>query len=68
MFQSGLAFDGINIWVTNQISSNVTRLRPSDGACVGTSTFATGSFPYALAFDRANIWVANSVSNTVTRL
>jgi hypothetical protein len=63
----GVAFDGANIWVAN-FSGNVTKLRASDGACVGTCTFPAGSGPRAVAFDGANIWVANEASNNVTKL
>ncbi|NUQ47215.1 MAG: hypothetical protein HUU22_14420, partial [Phycisphaerae bacterium] len=62
----GVAFDGANIWVTNSGSSNVTKLRASDGAYLGT--FAVGSTPLGVAFDGANIWVANYFSNNVTKL
>src|SRR5450432_1104073 len=37
---SGLAFDGTNIWVVNQRSNTVTKLRARDGANEGT--FAVG--------------------------
>jgi hypothetical protein len=61
-----VAFDGANIWVANQVNNNVTKLRASDGANLGT--FAAGSFPQGLAFDGANIWVANEGNNNVTKL
>jgi sugar lactone lactonase YvrE len=71
----GVAFDGANIWVTNQGSSNVTKLRASDGACAGVvgpptaaCTFPTGTNPNGVAFDGANIWVANQTSHNVTKL
>jgi DNA-binding beta-propeller fold protein YncE len=64
-FPYGVAFDGANIWVTNFSSNNVTKLRASDGANLGT--FPTGSGPFGVAFDGANIWVANSGSNTVSK-
>ena len=35
---SGVAFDGANIWVANNGSDNVTKLRASDGATLGTFT------------------------------
>ena len=62
----GVAFDGANIWVANNTSNTVTKLRASDGATLGT--FAVGSQPVGVAFDGANIWVANEGSNTVTKL
>jgi len=64
----GMAFDGSNIWVANGGENTVTKLRASDGACVGTCTFSVGTTPNFLAFDGANIWVANSGSNNVTKL
>jgi hypothetical protein len=63
-----VAFDGTNIWVTNFSSSNVTKLRASDGACVGICTFAVGSNPIGVAFDGANMWVTNEGSNNVVKL
>ena len=62
----GIAFDGANIWVTNYSSNNVSKLRASDGAVLGS--FAVSSGPTAIAFDGANIWVANPGSNNVSKL
>jgi DNA-binding beta-propeller fold protein YncE len=62
----GVAFDGANIWVTNNGNNNVNKLRPSDGTVLGT--FAVGTGPFGVAFDGANIWVANNGSNTVSKL
>ena len=62
----GVAFDGTNIWVTNQWGGNVTELVASTGAVVGTYT--VGSEPFGIAFDGTNMWVANDGSNTVTKL
>ncbi len=64
----GVAFDGANIWVTNGGGNNVTKLRASDGACVGTCTFTVGNSPHGVAFDGANIWVVNASDNSVTKL
>ena len=66
---SGIAFDGTNIWVANGHDDTVTKLRPSDGANLGT--FTVGSEPEGLAFDGADIWVANyggGGGTTVTKL
>jgi hypothetical protein len=52
--------------VVNLGSSNVTKLRASDGALLGT--FSVGSGPEGIAFDGANIWVSNGDYNTVTKL
>ena len=62
----GVAFDGANIWVANLSDHNVTKLRASDGANLGS--FAVSTYPDAVAFDGANIWVANYSSNNVTKL
>ncbi len=63
---TGVAFDGASIWVANAASNNVTKLRASDGALLGT--FAVGTAPRGVAFDGGSIWVANFGSNTVTKL
>ncbi len=62
----GVAFDGTNIWVANDHSNNVTVLRASNGAVLGT--FAVGSNPEGVGFGGANIWVANTASNTLSKL
>jgi hypothetical protein len=64
----GIAFDGNNIWVANDYSNNVTKIRASDGANLGTFAATTNANPMGIAFDGANIWVANSGSNNVTKL
>ncbi len=53
-FPNGIAFDGENVWVANQ--SDLTKLRTSDGANLGTFPF-NGDSPQGIAFDGANIWV-----------
>jgi hypothetical protein len=65
-FPYGIAFDGANMWVTNEDDSTVTKLRASDGANLGT--FTVGPNPMGVAFDGANIWVANEGSATVSKL
>ena len=62
----GVAFDGINIWVTNLVSNNVTKLNAATGAVVGT--YAAGDSPRAIAFDGANIWVTNFNIDKVSKL
>ncbi len=62
----GVAFDGANIWVSNHGSSNVTKLRASDGTNLGT--FNVGASPQGVAFDGANVWVAIYGTNSVTKL
>ncbi len=62
----GIAFDGANMWVTNNSDNTVSKLRASDGATLGT--FTVGDSPIGVAFDGANIWVVNSFPNTVSKL
>jgi hypothetical protein len=62
----GVAFDGANIWVSNDGSNNVTKLLASTGAVLGT--FTVGTNPIGVAFDGANLWVANLNSKNVTKL
>src|SRR5713226_3099330 len=56
----GVAFDGANIWVSNQGGgggiNNVMKIRAADGATLGS--FPTGGVnPVEMAFDGANIWI-----------
>jgi len=53
-----VAFDGTNVWITNQGSNSVTKLRACDGEVLGT--FPTGGLPVGIAFDGANVWTANT--------
>ena len=62
---SAIAFDGANIWVTNENDNTVSKIRASDGATLGT--FATGSRPAGVAFDGADVWVTNSHGNTASK-
>ena len=52
----GVAFDGTNIWVTNNDSNTVSKINPVTGVKVD---YTTGSNPRGVAFDGTNIWVAN---------
>ena len=45
---------------------NVSKLRASDGALIGT--YNVGRFPYGICFDGQNIWVANYGGNNVSKL
>ncbi len=51
---------------TNNVSSSVMKLRPSDGTLLGT--FTAGTNPWGVAFDGANIWVTNNTSNNVNKM
>ena len=48
-----LAFDVEHIWVSNNDSHNMTKLRATDGELVGS--FAAGNSPIGIAFDGENI-------------
>jgi len=61
-----IAFDGNNMWVTNEASNNVTKIRVGDGVVLGT--YPVGAGPTGIAFDGANIWVANTGGRTLTKL
>jgi uncharacterized protein (TIGR03437 family) len=53
----GAVFDGANIWVGNDDGSgNVTKLRASDAAVLGTFNVAGQQAVGVFAFDGANIW------------
>ncbi len=62
----GVAFDGINIWVTNDADNTVSKLLAATGALVGT--YPVGTSPEGIAFDGTNIWVANYSDATVSKL
>ena len=61
----GVATDGANVFVANQFSNTVTKLRASDGTVIGT--YNVGHRPVALAFDGASLWVANYLSDNVMK-
>jgi hypothetical protein len=54
----GIAYDGANIWVANNSSGTVSKLRAKDGTNLGA--FKYPGSPYGVAFDGANIWVSGS--------
>jgi len=62
----GIAFDGANLWIANQGSNTVTKLRASDGTTVGT--YSVGTAPWGVAFDGVNVWVTNRDSGNMTKL
>ena len=61
-----VAFDGANIWVANELSNTVTKLRAKDGSKLGN--FSAGASPAGVAFDGSSVWVTNAGSNTVSKL
>jgi DNA-binding beta-propeller fold protein YncE len=54
------------MWVANQGSNNVTKLRANDGTVLGT--FAVGTDPIGLAFDGLTSGLRTTVDFTVTKL
>jgi YVTN family beta-propeller protein len=53
------------VWVTNQSSNNVTRIRKSDSS---KTTIAVGTHPWGVAVDSNYVWVSNRESSNVTRI
>jgi len=53
----GLVSDGRHVWVANNRSNSVTKIRSADGAVLGE--FRVGGGPMGLAWDGAHVWVAN---------
>jgi hypothetical protein len=62
----GIVASQETVWVANNGSDSVTKLRANDGATLGT--FPVGEGPLKLAFEGTNVWVTNYVSGTVMRL
>jgi YVTN family beta-propeller protein len=62
LFPIGIAFDGANIWTANATSSDVTKIRASDGTVL--ATIPVGTNPFGIAFDGSNMWVTNRTDNT----
>lgn len=73
-FLTGLAFDGVNMWVVDQNSNSVARVNNAGvpgGPPVPAGTWPTypaGAIPAGVVFDGANIWVANTGSGSVTKI
>ena len=61
-----LAFDGANIWASNEDHDSVTKLLPTNGTILGT--FRVGHSPGPIVFDGTNLWVTNEEDDTVTKL
>ena len=62
----GLAFDGENIWVTNNADDTVSKVRASDGQVL--LTVPAGPSPWGIVYDGEGLWVANSYARTLTHL
>jgi DNA-binding beta-propeller fold protein YncE len=61
-----LAFDGAHIWVTNQDSDTIHKLRATDCGLLGE--FPTGRLPEDVVYGGGYIWVADFQDNTVRKL
>ena len=61
-----MAFDGEFLWVDNTYSHNLSKIRVSDGAVVGTVSIA--NYPRGLTFDGTNLWVTAENSNTLHKI
>jgi DNA-binding beta-propeller fold protein YncE len=64
-FPQFVAFDGANIWVTDQGTNSISKLSACNGALIGT--FAAGSLTTGIAFDGANVWAGNSGDGTLSK-
>jgi len=54
-----------HIWVTNQNTDTVSKMRAKDGAVLGT--YATGNIPCGVLFVNGVIWVANGGNGTISK-
>jgi len=63
---TGVAFDGVSMWVTHQGTNTVSKVRVSDHTVIATS--GVGTNPAGIAFDGANMWVVNSGANSVSKV
>ena len=63
--QNILCFDGASIWVASAGTSNVTKIRTSDGVVLGT--YPTYAIATAAVFDGFNIWIAD-ISRGVSKI
>jgi DNA-binding beta-propeller fold protein YncE len=62
----GIVFDGVNIWVVNNQTNDVTKIRANDGTVLGT--FPTGgTAPGSAGFDGAYVWTLNAGTNTLSK-
>jgi hypothetical protein len=62
----GMAFDGENMWVANELGNSVTKIQASTGTVLGT--FGSGHEAQFLAFDGLNAWITNGSDHMVSRL
>jgi DNA-binding beta-propeller fold protein YncE len=62
----GIIYDGANIWVTDDISGSVDKLRKLDSTGAILLSVDVGDGPGVPAFDGTNIWVPNFSSSSVS--
>ena len=62
-FIKGAAFDGSNVWVTDQVAGKVFKL--GAGAAI-LQTITVGSSPEEILYDGTNLWTANYNDNTLS--
>ena len=64
---AGVAFDGINIWVTHGLRS-VSKINRTNNTVTATVSVGAGGDTIGVAFDGINIWVANRRFGTVSKI
>ncbi len=63
---SNIAFDGMHIWVANNMSKNVSKIDITGNTVV--ESVAVEDSPLGVAFDGTYIWVANNMSKNVSKI
>jgi hypothetical protein len=63
---ANINFDGANLWISNAGDGTITKLRPSDGAVLGT--FQVGPAPGKSIRMGDSVWIADSQANTLWRI
>ena len=51
----GIAFDGTNLWVSNNNANTVSKINPTTASVLATVT--VGQNPSGVAFDGTDVWV-----------
>jgi streptogramin lyase len=63
-FPTGLAFDGVNIWHSDNSTRTIYKLNPTTGAVLDSFP-APGPYPNDLAWDGRYLWVAENIAPPV---
>jgi hypothetical protein len=61
-----IAFDGVNMWSSNNSGHSVSKITPTGG--VTTYPLGGGIGPDAIAFDGVNMWTVNTFNNSVSKI